>query len=100
MTLPPAADLDPTQTMVGSSNGVGLWIAPEGTPAPATVDDPFATPWAPLGYASDDGVTIGGDTSSESFTPWQSTTPIKTIITERTRTVGFTLWQLNQTTLG
>ncbi len=94
----PRPALDPTQTMVGSANGVGLWIAPPGTAAPE-LGDPFAAPWRPLGYASDDGVTQGGDTTSESITPWQSRSPIRTIITEKTRTVGFTLWQLNQDTL-
>ena len=85
--------------MVGSANGVGIWIAPAGTPAP-TAGAPFAAPWKPLGYASDDGVTLGGDTTSEAITPWQSRTPIRTIITERTRTVAFVMWQLNQDTLG
>jgi hypothetical protein len=92
--------MDPAETMVGTARGVGIWIAPEGTAPPADLDSDFTTPWLSLGYASDDGVTIGGDTSTESFTPWQSVTPIKTIVTERTRTVGFTMWQLNETTLG
>lgn len=96
---PRAVGLDPDETMVGTSNGVGLWIAPEGTMAPADLAA-FTTPWQPLGYASDDGVTLGGDSSSESFIPWQGTSPIRTIITEVTRTVGFTLWQLNERTLG
>jgi hypothetical protein len=99
MTAPATPDLDPTEVIVGTANGVGLWIAPEGTPAPAP-GDPFEDPWKPLGYASDDGVTIGGDKTTESLTPWQSTAPIRTIITEVTRTVAFVLWQLNQTTLG
>lgn len=96
---PFAGGLDPEETMVGSSNGVGLWIAPVGTEPPDELGA-FASPWKPLGYASDDGVTIGGDTTSESFTPWQSTAAIRTIITEVTRTIAFTLWQLNQETLG
>lgn len=86
--------------MVGTARGVGLWIAPPGTPGPSSIDTAFANPWRPLGYASDDGVTMGGDSSSESFTPWQSTTPIRTIVTEQSRTVNFTMWQLNEDTLG
>jgi hypothetical protein len=89
-----------TQTMVGSSNGVGLWVAPVGTAAPTSISTAFADPWLSLGYVSDDGVTLAGDTTTESFTPWQSTVPIRTVVTERTRTVAFTMWQLNQTTLG
>ena len=96
----PTPTMDPAETMVGTARGVGIWVAPEGTDPPADIDTDFADPWLPLGYASDDGVTVGGDTSTESFTPWQSVTPIKTIVTERTRTIGFTLWQLNELTLG
>jgi hypothetical protein len=94
----PVTNLDPTETMVGSANGVGLWIAPEGTRAPAA-GAAFADPWRPLGYASDDGPTIGGDSTSEAFTPWQSTVPIRTVITERSMTLQFVMWQLNQDTL-
>lgn len=99
MTAPLRPDLDPTEVLIGTANGPGLWIAPEGTPPP----DPgvaFADPWLSLGYASDDGVTVGGDKTTEAITPWQSTAPIRTIITEVTRTVAFVLWQLNELTLG
>jgi hypothetical protein len=99
MTAPAEPLLDPTEVMVGTANGPGLWIAPEGTEPPA-VGEAFAAPWLSLGYTSDDGVTVGGDKTTESLTPWQSTAPIRTIITEVTRTVAFVLWQLNQTTLG
>ena len=99
MTAPAVKDLDPTEVIIGTANGPGLWIAPEGTPPPEP-GAPFASPWVSLGYTSDDGVTIGGDKTTEAITPWQSTAPIRTIITEVTRTVAFVLWQLNQTTLG
>lgn len=95
----PVTLLDPTEVVVGTANGPGLWVAPEGTALPA-VGEAFAAPWMSLGYASDDGVTVGGDKTTEAITPWQSTAPIRTIITEVTRTVAFTLWQLNEVTLG
>lgn len=98
MTAPVTKDA--TETMVGSSNDVGLWVGPVGTNPPADLSAAFATPWAPLGYASQDGVTIGGDTTVESFTPWQGMTPIRQVVTARSRTVHFILWQLNQDTLG
>lgn len=91
--------LDPGEVTVGTANGPGLWIAPEGTREPEGFGE-FAEPWRSLGYASDDGVTIGGDTTTEAITPWQSSMPIRTLITERTKTLNFTLWQLNQETLG
>ena len=95
----PAQTMDPTEVLVGTANDVGLWIAPEGTACPPA-GAPFTDPWKPLGYASDDGPTLSGDTTSEALTPWQSRTPIRTIITERKQTVQFVLWQLNQYTLG
>jgi hypothetical protein len=95
----PAATLDASEVVVGTANGPGLYLAPAGTAPPAPGAD-WAAPWSLLGYASDDGVTVSGDTTNESLTPWQSTTPIRTIITEVTRTVQFVLWQLNATTLG
>jgi hypothetical protein len=100
MTMPADPVLDPLEVMVGTANGPGIWIAPERTPAPADLTAPFEAPWVNLGYAADDGVTLGGATTSESFTPWQSKTPIRTIVTERTQTVQFIMWQLNETTLG
>jgi hypothetical protein len=91
--------LNPEETMVGQANGPGIWIAPAGTAPPADLDTDFAAPWKSLGYASDDGVTLSGDTTEESLTPWQSRSPIRTIITEKSVTVQFVMWQLNQDTL-
>lgn len=95
----PSAGLDPTKTMVGAARGPGLWIAPAGTPGPADIDEPFGTPWVPVGYLSPDGVTFSSSTTSESFTPWQSRSPIRTEITERTETLGFVMWELNADSL-
>ena len=91
--------LDPSELMIGTSDGAGLWIAPEGTRLPDP-GEPMSAPWTVLGFISDDGVTIGGDTTTETITPWQSITAIRTLITEKNRTLGFTLWQINELTLG
>ena len=99
MTAPTVPTLAPEEVVIGTANGPGLWIAPEGTEAPEDFGE-YGSPWKSLGYASDDGVTIGGDTTTEQITPWQSTLPIRTLITERTKTLNFTMWQLNQETLG
>lgn len=94
------AGLDPNQVTVGTADGPGLWIAPPGTAFPAALAAFSTIPaWKSLGYASDDGVTIGGDTTTEAITPWQSKTPIRTLVTEKTETIQFVLWQLNQDTL-
>ncbi len=92
--------IDPTEVMTGTANGPGLWIAPAGTALPADTITPFATPWQILGYLSDDGPTVGQSTDSNEIVPWQSMVPIRTVITKRSITMKFILWQLNDITLG
>jgi hypothetical protein len=48
---------------------------------------------------SEDGPTVAQSTDSEDLTPWQSVAPIKTIITNRSVTLQFVMWQLNGPTL-
>jgi hypothetical protein len=53
-----------------------------------------------LGYASDGGVTIGANTNSNDIQPWQSTAPIRSVITGRSLTMQFVLWQTNAVSMG
>jgi hypothetical protein len=91
--------LDPAEVQIGTSNGPGIYVAPEGTPPPADTSSDWAAPWLSLGYLSDDGPTISGSTDTEDIQPWQSRAPIRTVVTGRTMTVQFIMWQLNETTL-
>jgi hypothetical protein len=95
----PVYDMDPTEVQVGTSNGPGLYVAPVGSTPPADTSSAWADPWAILGYISDDGPTVGSSTTTQDIKPWQSRSPIRTVITERTMTVKFILWQLNPQTL-
>jgi len=95
----PAPTLDPTQVQTGQNNGPGLWVAPAGTALPDDCATAFASPWQILGYISDDGPTIGQSADSNEIIPWQSIVPIRTVITKRTITMKFILWQLNDVTL-
>jgi hypothetical protein len=101
--MPPAppADptLDPSEVQVGTANGPGIYLAPAGTDAPDGTEDDWEDPWRILGYLSDDGPTVGNSTDSEDITPWQSVVPIRSIITGRSVTLQFVLWQLNAVTL-
>lgn len=94
---PPA--LNPEEATLGLNNGPGLWIAPAGTPGPADLVSEWAAPWRPLGYVSEDGVTLSPDVSSDTITPWQSTSPIRQVITSKAITLGFQLLQTNLLTL-
>jgi hypothetical protein len=100
--MPPAAPptLNPSEVQVGTANGPGIWIAPAGTPPPADTSTAWAAPWRILGYLSDDGPTVGSSTDTEDITPWQSVVPLRSVITGRSITLQFVLWQLNQVTLG
>jgi hypothetical protein len=91
--------LDPTEVQIGTPNGPGLWIAPEGTACPADTVTAWATPWASLGYLDAAGPMVGQKTTSNSLTPWQSVASIRSVITGRELTMQFVLWQLNAQTL-
>jgi hypothetical protein len=95
----PVYELDPDEVQVGAANGAGIYLAPAGTLVPDDTSAEWPSPWMILGYLSDDGPTIGSSTDSESLTPWQSRSPIRTVITGRTMTLQFVMWQLNELTL-
>jgi hypothetical protein len=96
---PPTTTIDPTEVQVGTPNGPGIYLAPPGTPPPDTTEDPWEDPWQILGYLSEDGPTVGVSTDSTDLTPWQSAVPIRSVITSRTVTLQFVMWQLNAVTL-
>lgn len=97
MSTPPMA-LDVSRVQIGTSNGAGVWRGPAGTPPP-TIGQPYEGPWVSLGFLSDDGVTISQDTDSEDIIPWQSKTPIRTVITSRAVTAQMVFWELKEQTL-
>ena len=99
MSTPAPAALDPSEVQVGTPNGPGIWIAPAGTEPPDATDDDWASPWSILGYLSDDGVTVGSSTDSESLQPWQSAVPLREVITGRSVTMQFVIWSLNEQTI-
>jgi hypothetical protein len=102
MTTPAPVEptLNPSEVQVGTANGPGIWVAPPGTEPPDSTDEEYEDPWRILGYLSDDGPTVGSSTDTEDITPWQSVVPIRSVITGRSITLQFVLWQLNAVTLG
>jgi hypothetical protein len=100
--MPPAAPvekIDPTEVQVGAPNGPGIYVAPPGTEPPDTTEDEWEDPWRILGYLSEDGPTVGQSTDSTDITPWQSVSPIRSVITSRGVTLQFVMWQLNGLTV-
>jgi hypothetical protein len=100
MTTPaPVYGLDADEVQVGTPNGAGIYIAKVGTDPPDDTTEDWGTGWDILGYLSDDGATVAQSTDSEDLTPWQSVAPIRSVITSRSVTLQFVLWQLNPMTL-
>jgi hypothetical protein len=95
----PVYDLDPTEVQVGSNNGPGLYIAPAGTAGPTDTAAAWPSAWSVLGYASNDGPTIGSSTNTNEIVPWQSIVPLLAVVTQRLLTMKFIMWQLNDLTL-
>lgn len=95
MTTP--GGLDPTQVRVAPSGAI--YAAPAGTAAPADSVAALAAPWTHLGYATDDGVTLARSMETETITGWQSSAPLRYIVTGTSMSVAFSLLQFNKTTL-
>jgi|SRR5215471_6276521 len=96
----PVFALSTNEVNVGTPNGPGLYLAPEGTAAPTDTVVAWPAPWLILGYTSADGPTIGQNTTKQDLTAWQSMAPLRSVITAREMTLHFVLWQLNEQTLG
>lgn len=95
MTTP--GGLDPTQVRVAPSGAI--YVAPKGTAAPADATAALAAPWTHLGFATDDGVTLGRSMDTETVNGWQSSAPLRYIVTGTSVTVQFALLQFNKDTI-
>ncbi|KAA8723583.1 hypothetical protein [Corynebacterium phocae] len=67
------------------------------TYAPLSADIPegmdnYAAPFVPVGWISDEGITESTSTENESFTPWQTNSPVREATTSQEFTFSFTLW--------
>ena len=75
-----------------------LYKAPVGSTAPTDEDTALNAAFVELGY-TETGPSISVDTSTETFTPWQSVTPVRETVTGQIITATFTLWQTNAANL-
>lgn len=87
--------LDADELLVGTANADGLYLAELGVAAPASAVAVWGSGWTPLGYATEDGVSIANGVDSTDINAWQSTAPLRSIITAQTLTVQFQLMQWN-----
>lgn len=98
-TPAPEYEIDPSEVQVGAPNGPGVYIAPAGTEPPETTLDDWEDPWRILGYLSAEGPTVAQSVDSNDIQPWQSSVPIRTVVTARGITLQFTMIQLNPLTM-
>lgn len=86
--------LNTDELLVGTAREVGLYVGALTAVDPANLEAPFATGWTGLGYASEDGASLSNSTDTTDLMSWQSTSPLRTIITGRTVTLQFQLMQI------
>lgn len=91
--------LDPGNVVIGTANADGIYIAPVGTAPPATATEAWGAGWSALGYLSEDGINLSRDVESEQIRAWQSKSPLRTVITGTSLTMGFTMIELTPVSL-
>ena len=93
--------VDAASVVNGSPNGVGLYLAPLGSTAPTTADTALNASFIGVGYIKEgEAPTIAQEITSASVRAWQSATDVKSRITGRNLSVGFTLIEATPMSLG
>jgi hypothetical protein len=85
--------LEPQHVAVAGTGHV--WVAPEGTPIPTNLDE-LADPWVDVGYISDDGAQFSFSRDQEEITAWQSSEPVRVLITAEPKTITFELLEFDR----
>lgn len=84
---------DATEVRVGTTGQ--LFVAPLGSTPPTDTTTALDAAFVDLGYLTEDGVSLAVDTNREDFRAWQTTSPVRSVVTEQTLTSTFTLLQRN-----
>ena len=72
-----------------------LFLAPVGTAFPTDADSAPAAAWKGYGYTTEDGVVLSKSVEREGIPAWQSTTPVRYLITGQEFTIQATFLQTN-----
>lgn len=76
-----------------------VWTAPVGSTAPTTASSSLNTPWADLGFVSEDGVTETIDATTDKIRAWQKAAVVRTVVSEGTVSWKLVLLQTNAATV-
>lgn len=79
---------DPDNVVVAGTGAV--YVAPEGTALPAALAA-LAAPWKELGYVGEDGVTFTSSRDQDELRAWQSSDPVRVLVTAEPKTIEFEL---------
>lgn len=72
-----------------------VWVAPEGSTLPADLAPP-AAPFVDVGYIGEDGTTLTFSRDQEDVNAWQSTDPVRVLVTAEPKTVAFELLEFDR----
>lgn len=89
--------LDSSQVRVAVTGAVKY--AAVGVTVPADADTPLTTGWTDVGYLTEDGVVETRPRSTTNLVAWQNADVVRTVVTESSITVGFTMAQTSKATL-
>jgi hypothetical protein len=73
-----------------------LFLAPVGTALPTKASEALNAAFKGYGYTTEDGVTLAKSVDQEGIPAWQSTTPVRRIITGQELTIETTFLQSNE----
>jgi len=73
--------------------------APTTEPAPTDAVTPLTVNWRDVGYISEDGVTEARERSTTNILAWQNAEVVRTVTTESSMTVSFTMIETNENSL-
>ena len=71
-----------------------VWVAVEGTAIPADLAAP-PSPWVDMGYTSEDGATLTFSREQEDIMAWQSSEPVRVLVTSEPKTIAFELLEFD-----
>ena len=73
-----------------------LYLAPVGTTLPTAASAALDAPFKGYGYTTEDGVTLSKSVDREGIPAWQSSTPVRYLITGQELTIETTFLQSNE----
>lgn len=85
------------QSVIVAGTGA-VYVAPEGTALPVDLAA-LAAPFVDIGYVSEDGAQFTFDRTQEEVNAWQSSTPVRVLVTNEPISIAFELLQFDQETI-